>query len=58
VELKPDYAFALYNLGLAYLLKGEKALALEYLQKYKARFYTLLPPREQQKLDELIAQCK
>ena len=58
VEIKPDYGFALYNLGLAYLLKGEKAPALEYLQKYKARFYASLPPKEQQKLDELIAQCQ
>jgi arylsulfatase A-like enzyme/Flp pilus assembly protein TadD len=58
VEIKPDYGFALYNLGLAYLIKGEKASAREYLQKYKSRFYTALPPNEQQKLDELIAQCK
>jgi len=58
VELKPDFGYALYNLGLAYLLKGDKSQALEYLQKYKTLFYSLLPPGEQQKLDELIAKCQ
>ena len=58
VGIKPDYGFALYNLGLAYLLKGEKASALEYLQRYRDGHYAALSPREQQKLDKLIARCK
>jgi arylsulfatase A-like enzyme/Flp pilus assembly protein TadD len=58
VELKPDFGFALYNLGSAYLLKGEKAAALACLQKYKDQSYVHLPPRERQKLDELIAKCR
>ena len=58
LEIKPDYGFALYNLGLACLLKGEKASALEYFERYKARFYSGLPLKERQKLDELIAQCR
>jgi arylsulfatase A-like enzyme/Tfp pilus assembly protein PilF len=58
VELKPDFGYALYNLGLAFLLKGDKVQALACFQKYKDRFYAGLPPREQQKLDELMAQCR
>ncbi len=31
VELKPDFGFPLYNLGLAFLAKGDKTEALDYL---------------------------
>jgi len=57
-ELKPDYGFALYNLGLAYLQRGEKALALDYLRKYKTYFYAGLSQSEREQLDDLILKCK
>ncbi len=58
VELKADYGFALYNLGLAYLQRGEKTQALDYLQRYKVYCYAVLPPGERQQLDELIFKCR
>lgn len=58
VELKPDYGFALYNLGLVCLQRGENAQALDYLQRYKIRYYAVLPRRERQQLDELISRCR
>lgn len=58
VELRPDFGNALYNLGLAYLDKGDKAKSLNYLNKYKEHFYSSLSPEERRKLDGLIQKCK
>jgi Flp pilus assembly protein TadD len=58
LAIKPDFGYALYNLGLAYIVRGDKEKALEYLTRYKNRFYAQLPPKDQAKLDELIAKCK
>ncbi len=57
VELKPDFGFALYNLGLAYLAKGDKTAALDYFTRYKDKFYSSLPLPEREKLDALIQKC-
>ncbi|MCX6576482.1 MAG: sulfatase-like hydrolase/transferase [Candidatus Aminicenantes bacterium] len=57
VELKPDFGFPLYNLGLTYLARGDKALALDYFMKYKNMFYAGLPAQEKEKLDALIQSC-
>lgn len=58
VELKPDFGFALYNLGLGLLGRGDKSQALVYLSRYKDLFYSILPPMEKARLDELIGMCK
>ena len=58
VEIYPDLGFALYNLGLAYLRKGDKAKALEYLSRYKQKEYLRLPQKEKEKLDALIQKCQ
>jgi Flp pilus assembly protein TadD len=58
LELKPDYTFPLYNLGVAYLDKGDKDKALEYLEKYKAKCYNLIPLKERERIDILIRQCR
>ncbi len=58
VELKPDFSFPLYNLGLTLLSKGDKAQALEYFEDYKKIFYSRLPIKERDTLDELIEQCQ
>ena len=58
LELKPDYAFPLYNLGIAYLEKEDKAQALEYFEKYRAKNYNLIPPKERENIDALIKRCR
>lgn len=58
LELKPDYTFPLYNLGVAYLDKGDKDKAFKYLEKYKAKCYSLIPLKERERIDVLIRQCK
>jgi len=58
VELMPDFKFALFNLGLGYLMKQERIKALEYLEKYKKNYYSSLPMKERNNLDSLIQKCK
>jgi Flp pilus assembly protein TadD len=58
VEMDPGHRFALFNLGTAYLDKGEKAKARTYLTSYKERFYKALPPREKASLDALLEKCR
>jgi Flp pilus assembly protein TadD len=58
VEINPDLAFALYNLGLASLRKGDKAKALEYLSRYKQKVYQRLSQREKKELDALIQKSR
>ena len=54
LQLDPGLDQVLYNLGFAYLEKGEKDRAREYLLEYKERVYRFLSPAEQRELDELI----
>jgi len=58
VELNPDFYFPLYNLGLAYLAKGDKNKALVFLKKYKKANYTRLSAKEKEKLNSLIQQSQ
>jgi arylsulfatase A-like enzyme/Flp pilus assembly protein TadD len=58
LELKPDYSFPLYNLGIAYLDKDNKVRALEYFEKYKDRHYDLLSLKERKNIDALIKRSK
>ncbi len=58
VELEPDHRFALYNLGKAYLVQGDKAKALVLLRRYKDRYYRTLPREEQAALDADIERCR
>jgi Flp pilus assembly protein TadD len=58
VGINPDLGFALYNLGLAYLRKGDKVKALEYLNRYKQKEYQRLPREEREKIDALIKRCQ
>jgi arylsulfatase A-like enzyme/Tfp pilus assembly protein PilF len=57
LELRPDIGQTLYHLGLAYLNKGNKVKALGYFNKYKDKYYGLLPDAEKLKLDALIQKC-
>ena len=58
VELKPDFSYPLYNLGLTLLSKGDKTQALVYFEDYKKIFYSRLPVKEREKLDDLIELCQ
>lgn len=58
VSLQPDFDQALYNLGRAYLERGDKAKALEKLTLYKERYYPSLPRDERAKLDALIQKSR
>ena len=58
VEIDADFSFALYNLGLAYLSKGDGAKAFDALTRYKAKAYRNLPEKERLKLDALIERAR
>jgi len=58
VELKPEFGFPLYNLGLSYLSLGNKPEALGYFERYKKTHYRNLPVEERAKLDRLIERCR
>jgi len=58
VELKPDFDFPLYNLGLTLLARGNKAEALRYFLVYKEKFSSGLPQAERDKLEALIQKCR
>jgi arylsulfatase A-like enzyme/Flp pilus assembly protein TadD len=58
VAIDPGHRLALYNLGTAYLDKGDKASARKYLMAYKERYYAALLPRERAALDALLEKCR
>ena len=58
VALEPDHKFALYNLGTAYLDKGDKAKARTCLTRYKERYYGSLPAKDKASLDALLEKCR
>jgi len=58
VGLQPNHRFALYNLGLAYLDKGDKAKALAYLTRYKDRYYKVLSAGDKASLDADLEKCR
>ena len=58
VEINPQLSFALYNLGLVLLQKGDKTKALDYFSRYKRLEYNRLPQAEKDKLDDLILRCQ
>lgn len=57
VSLQPDFDQALFNLGRAYLERGEKARALDVLTRYKDHHYRFLSREERDTLDTLIRKC-
>jgi tetratricopeptide (TPR) repeat protein len=58
IELRPDVGYPLYNLGFAYLDKGDKARALDYFLKYKEDYSRSLSAEEKERLEALIQKCK
>jgi arylsulfatase A-like enzyme/Flp pilus assembly protein TadD len=58
LELKPDFAYPLYNLGLAYIAEGNKSEARTYFLRYKEKYYESLSADERVKLEELLERCR
>ncbi len=58
LELVPDYDFPIYNLGVAYFEKGNKAQALKYFERYLLLKDKTLPFEERQRIAEYIRRCK
>lgn len=57
IEINPQYIDAYFNIGISYLQIGEKASALKYLLLCKERLAAVLPVKDRQQLDRLIAQA-
>ena len=58
VELDPDFAFPVYNLGIAYLKNGNKSLALKYFLKYLDMSGKNISSAERHKVEAYIQQCR
>ena len=58
VELDPDFAFPVYNLGVAYLKKGNKSLALKYFLKYLDMSGKNISSEERHQVEAYIQQCR
>jgi arylsulfatase A-like enzyme/Flp pilus assembly protein TadD len=58
LELKPDFGYPLYNLGLIHVARGNPTKALGYFLRYKEKYYGSLSAGEKAKLDSLIAGCR
>jgi tetratricopeptide (TPR) repeat protein len=58
LELRPDFAPAIYNLGLAYMDKKDFIKALRLLTVYREKYSSSLSPDEKNKLETLINTCK
>jgi len=58
VELKPDFSYPLFNLGLTLLEQGDKERALGYLIRYRDLAYASLPEAEKRALNDVIARCR
>jgi arylsulfatase A-like enzyme/Flp pilus assembly protein TadD len=57
LDIQPDQGPVIYNLGMAYLNKGDKEKALAYFTRFKKEYSHLLPPTELKNLDDLIKKC-
>jgi len=58
LSLNPEAGQAAYNLGLAYLAKGDKSRALDCFNNYKMKYSSSLSLSERNRLEELIERCK
>jgi tetratricopeptide (TPR) repeat protein len=57
LKIQPGQGPVIYNLGMAYFLKGDKQRALGYFNLFKKEYGQLLSPKERGELDELIRKC-
>jgi hypothetical protein len=48
----------MYNLGLAYMAKGDNSRACDYFNKFMMKYSNSLSLSEKRKLEELIEKCR
>lgn len=58
IELDPGQGDAYVNIALAFQLQGRYDEALAHLDRFKERFYRLMPPADREEIDRLYAQIK
>lgn len=58
LKLNPNYDFPLYNLGIAYLEKGNKTRAIKYFKIYLTQKKDSISPDELRKIEALIQKCE
>ncbi len=58
LEIDPAQKLALYNLGVVYLDKGDKAKARTHLTKYKDLYYRTLSAAEKAALEADLEKCR
>jgi tetratricopeptide (TPR) repeat protein len=58
LEINPEQHVLIFNLGLAHYNSDKKTKALEYFNQLKDRYYSQLPQKQKQILDDLIQKCK
>jgi arylsulfatase A-like enzyme/Flp pilus assembly protein TadD len=58
IELNPDFIDPYFNIGIAFLEKGDKSSALKYLLLCREKFSSRLPVGERQRLDRLIQEAQ
>ena len=58
VTLQPDFDEAYYFLGLTYLDKGEKSLALQCFLTIKEKFFMVYSEEQKRRIDDLIKRCR
>jgi Flp pilus assembly protein TadD len=58
LAIKPDYPFALINLGIALLESGDARGALRYLYEYRDKYSSKLPAAERRSVERLILEAE
>ena len=58
LSLNPNYDLALYNVGLAYLEKGDKKQALQSFLRYLQVKGRTISEAEQKEIADLIEKCR
>jgi arylsulfatase A-like enzyme/Flp pilus assembly protein TadD len=58
IAVRPKFSEPYFNIGIAYLKKGDKKSALKFLKLGKDRLYSNLPENEKQRLDRLIREAQ
>lgn len=59
LQIQPDLDNIVYNLGVAYLKKGDKTKALSFFNQFKGgNSYQQMTSTEKEKLENYILQCK
>jgi tetratricopeptide (TPR) repeat protein len=58
LRINPEFSIAVYNLALAYLVKGDNTRALEFFNRYKKKHYERLTQEERDQFDAFVQKCQ